>query len=227
MNRAELIKVVITAMGQGGAAAQAATEPAPFPDVAGHWAKGYIAVAKRLGIASGYSDGTFRPANPVTHAEAITLLLRAAGLKPQGPWPEAVLQAARTHGVLSGDLERVLPPGEVATRAAVFLLAERAFTGIRDAQGRNLLQRTFGGPGLTLSIIGPTGNPAVTSAASVIVTGTAPGAVAVRVGQQVVAPVGGRFTATVPLDPGRNELVILAADDLGRVVQQRLVIERK
>jgi len=36
------------------------------------------------GITVGYSDGTFRPTNPVTRAQMATFLARALGLH----WPE-------------------------------------------------------------------------------------------------------------------------------------------
>jgi len=45
----------------------------PFTDVDGHWAKPEIAEAYRVGLISGYPDGSFRPDAYITRAEAVTL----------------------------------------------------------------------------------------------------------------------------------------------------------
>lgn len=47
-----------------------------FTDVAGHWAEDYINCAAVTGWVNGYDDGTFRPENKITRAEAITLINR-------------------------------------------------------------------------------------------------------------------------------------------------------
>ena len=48
-----------------------------FSDVpANHWAANAIALAEDLGWINGYSDGTFRPNQPITRAEAMTLINR-------------------------------------------------------------------------------------------------------------------------------------------------------
>ena len=54
-----------------------ATGICSFTDVpANHWAASYIALAEELGWINGYSDGTFRPNQPITRAEAMTLINR-------------------------------------------------------------------------------------------------------------------------------------------------------
>lgn len=45
-----------------------------FSDTAGCWAEGYINRAAQLGLVSGYSDGSFRPYNYITRAEAAKLM---------------------------------------------------------------------------------------------------------------------------------------------------------
>ena len=47
-----------------------------FTDLAGHWAKEEIERAVSLGWIMGYADGTFRPDNPITRAEAMTMINR-------------------------------------------------------------------------------------------------------------------------------------------------------
>ena len=47
-----------------------------FYDIAGHWAEDAIISAVNLGLINGYEDGTFRPENFVTRAEAISIINR-------------------------------------------------------------------------------------------------------------------------------------------------------
>ncbi|MFZ5597940.1 MAG: S-layer homology domain-containing protein [Bacillota bacterium] len=53
-----------------------------FNDIAGHWALGVIESAEKNGLIKGYSDGTFRPDQPVTRAEAVVMINRLLGRKP-------------------------------------------------------------------------------------------------------------------------------------------------
>lgn len=45
-----------------------------FPDINGHWAAKYINAAAELGWIHGYEDGTFKPNQNITRAEAMTLI---------------------------------------------------------------------------------------------------------------------------------------------------------
>ncbi|WP_411346622.1 S-layer homology domain-containing protein [Paenibacillus sp. WLX1005] len=45
-----------------------------FSDVNGHWAQQAITNAQAQGVLTGYADGTFRPNQPITRAEAVTLI---------------------------------------------------------------------------------------------------------------------------------------------------------
>ena len=51
-------------------------------DVAGHWAEGYIAALEQAKIVTGYEDGTFKPNNSITRAEAATMVNGAIGRVP-------------------------------------------------------------------------------------------------------------------------------------------------
>jgi len=83
ITRAELIRMVFEFSPEAQNALQNQTEPLNnFSDVPmDHWAKQHIEVAAQVGIASGYGNGTFKPDNLVTHAEALTILLNVHGLK--------------------------------------------------------------------------------------------------------------------------------------------------
>ena len=61
--------------------------PVVFSDVADHWAVSFIRIAANNGWINGYPDGTFRPENPVTRAEAVAMLNRMLGRCP-GTLPE-------------------------------------------------------------------------------------------------------------------------------------------
>jgi hypothetical protein len=50
---------------------------AAFSDITGHWAEQDILSAVEKGFVAGYLDGTFRPNNPVTRAEFVTMLVKA------------------------------------------------------------------------------------------------------------------------------------------------------
>ena len=93
ITRAQFCKVVVTAVGRASTAAGLAGLQPTFTDGASipTWAWGYVNVAVYLGIINGYADGSFGPSNPVTYAEAVTMLIRAvpghlAQVTP-GIWP--------------------------------------------------------------------------------------------------------------------------------------------
>ncbi len=54
-----------------------------FTDIAGHWAEQEIERAASLGWISGYTDGTFRPNNAITRAEAMTMINRMLKRLPE------------------------------------------------------------------------------------------------------------------------------------------------
>lgn len=88
-----------------------------FKDVkSNHWASEYIALAVRLGWASGYTDGSFRPDQTITLEEACTMLLRLLGYDSSalaGSFPAAQLNKASALGLRDGISAK---RGEVLTR---------------------------------------------------------------------------------------------------------------
>lgn len=54
----------------------AAQQLASFSDIEGHWAQAAIERLAAQGVVGGYPDGTFRPDNPLTRAEAVTIIDR-------------------------------------------------------------------------------------------------------------------------------------------------------
>ena len=59
------------------------------------------------GIINGYTDGTFRPNNPVTTAEFLKLSLETAGIeveKNTNPWHKGVMDKSLSLGIITRDL---------------------------------------------------------------------------------------------------------------------------
>lgn len=94
VNRAEFSKMVIAALGRAELAQAEASKgtDTQFTDVKGdHWASGYITSAVASGIINGMGDGTFAPDSNITYAQAMKMLVCAAGYEQwsvdQGGWP--------------------------------------------------------------------------------------------------------------------------------------------
>jgi hypothetical protein len=73
INRAEFLKIVMESIDadMGGSNC--------FSDVSSQWYAQYACAAKNRGIVQGYTDGSFRPGNSITYAEAAALISRAYG----------------------------------------------------------------------------------------------------------------------------------------------------
>jgi hypothetical protein len=57
-------------------------ETAPFTDIQGHWAELEISIAYANDLVEGYPDGTFRPDQVITRAEAMTIMNRLLNRDP-------------------------------------------------------------------------------------------------------------------------------------------------
>jgi hypothetical protein len=97
VTREQFAKILVTSLKMDNAA-KAATGRSSFKDVeASRWSAGYINVAAGQGLIKGYPDGTFRPSNQVSYAEAVTMLVRALGYTDSflpGSWPGNYLAKA-------------------------------------------------------------------------------------------------------------------------------------
>ncbi|MGQ0848702.1 MAG: PQQ-dependent sugar dehydrogenase [Actinomycetota bacterium] len=78
VTRAEMAVFLIRALGESPIAHRGT-----FPDVpAGQWYTGHVERIAQLGITTGYPDGSYRPANPISRGEMSVLLMRALGETP-------------------------------------------------------------------------------------------------------------------------------------------------
>ncbi len=57
-----------------------------FSDTTGHWARADISAAATYGWVKGYKDGTFRPDNSITRAEAVTIINRMLDRSADGSY---------------------------------------------------------------------------------------------------------------------------------------------
>lgn len=106
VTRAQMAKIITTAVGVGEAANYAAGTT-KYTDVpASHWASGYINIASDMGIIQGYGDGRFGPEDQVTYAQAITMIVRALGYEPaaqaKGGYPGGYLAVAAENEITEG-----------------------------------------------------------------------------------------------------------------------------
>lgn len=109
-----------------------------FSDVADYergWAEGYVNLLANLGLVSGYGDGTYKPGNEVTTAEAVTMIINAIGVDAgNGTWPLTVMAKAEEMKLF----EDVLPKpnsNEALTRDQ---LAGIVFNGLQySPEGNN------------------------------------------------------------------------------------------
>ncbi|CAM3911787.1 glycoside hydrolase family 3 N-terminal domain-containing protein [Cohnella lubricantis] len=97
----------------------------PFYDV--------ISVASQSGLARGFTDGTFRPDEPISRAETAAFLTRAYeltnGTQPvrlsdiEGSWASDPIRTMSTNGLIGGYSDGTYRPDQTVTRAefAVFL----------------------------------------------------------------------------------------------------------
>lgn len=72
--------------------AQMTTAPKAFTDVNEHWAQQAVEQLSSAGVVTGYKDDTFRPSQPITRAEAVTMLNKLIGLQAEtnaaGQWSD-------------------------------------------------------------------------------------------------------------------------------------------
>jgi len=111
------------------------TENAPFTDVpAGQWYTNAVAWAAANGIAGGFGDGTFRPNEPVTRAQAAVMLRAYAAFSGRDTskstdlsgysdaadipsWALTGMQWANAEKLICGRSGTVLAPNGLTTRA--------------------------------------------------------------------------------------------------------------
>lgn len=129
ITRAEMAVIICKMAGMTEATANASKNiPSVFSDVpAGEWYTGWINLAVDNGMIAGFPDNTFRPNDPLTTNQAITLVVKALGkgeyVDQMGTWPGNYVQEAAKLGLTT---EMVDTNSDLANRGNVAILAWEA-----------------------------------------------------------------------------------------------------
>ncbi|WP_165921179.1 outer membrane protein assembly factor BamB family protein [Paenibacillus albiflavus] len=129
VTRAEFASMLVRGLNPMGEGASLAFKD---KDTIGAWAVKAVQQAVKLGIIYGYEDGTFRPNANITHAEMISMVIRAAGLlvdntKQTGfsddadipQWAKPAVYKAEETGIISAkdSPDSKFAPQAMSTRA--------------------------------------------------------------------------------------------------------------
>lgn len=92
-----------------------------------NWASGYVNIAVKEGLITGYDDGTFKPQKNISYAEILAVLVRLLGyddtLDPNEKWPVNYLKKSTELGI---NKDMVIAAGSYATRGDVVLFIDRS-----------------------------------------------------------------------------------------------------
>ncbi|MEL6381372.1 MAG: DUF3747 domain-containing protein [Cyanobacteria bacterium J06626_18] len=131
------------------------SEPAPFPDVRGDIYATEIANAVEIGFVSGFQDGTFKPLQPVTREEAVSMVVEALRAQlpdgtqlpvvqlaadpypdvPTDRWSAEKITLLKEIGIVSGDQFGNFRPTDTITRAELMALMRRTAESYRNYLG--------------------------------------------------------------------------------------------
>ena len=122
VTRAELAKMIIHAMDKADVAEILKGETR-FSDISTDaWYTGVVNVAVNNGFINGYPDGTFKPDQRVTFAEAATMIVKALGYTDlEGTWPTNYIDKAATLDLFD-NVEGVTPNTYVNREAAANMI---------------------------------------------------------------------------------------------------------
>ncbi len=99
-----------------------------FRDVTGHWAEKEIMFLVEKGWISGYLDGSYKPNNPITRAEAAKIISNFLGLTPTNEkitfsdvnenfWAYEAINLVAQHKIMNGVGDGRFSPNSILTRA--------------------------------------------------------------------------------------------------------------
>lgn len=120
-----------------------ASAASKFTDVDGHWGQSYVDYYTEKGVVNGYPDGTFRPDDKITRAEAAQVLLnyfkftgKGAGFSdvPATAWYYNAVLAAQQNGAFQGYEDGTFKPANNITREEVIVMLRRITTAEEDQE---------------------------------------------------------------------------------------------
>ncbi len=107
-----------------------------LPDINNHWAQTYIEHLLGLNLISGFPDGTFKPNQTITRAQAASILANELGLSPQaaafpdvpaGHWANGLVGAIAANGTMSGYPDGTFKPDQAMSRAEIASVLSSAY----------------------------------------------------------------------------------------------------
>ena len=120
-----------------------ASAASKYSDVEGHWGQSYVEYYTETGVVNGYPDGTFKPNNRITRAEAAQVLLNYfkftgegkgfSDVKPTDWYYKAVL-ASQQNGAFEGYEDGTFKPTANITRQEVIVMLRRITTAEEDME---------------------------------------------------------------------------------------------
>ncbi len=120
-----------------------ASAASKFTDVEGHWGQSYVDYYTEQGVVNGYPDGTFRPDEKITRAEAAQILLnyfkftgKGAGFPdvPESAWYYDAVLASQQNGAFQGYEDGTFKPANNITREEVIVMLRRITTAEEDLE---------------------------------------------------------------------------------------------
>ncbi|MCX7715345.1 MAG: S-layer homology domain-containing protein [Clostridia bacterium] len=105
LTRAQFAKIVVCAMDKEDEAIANGVSSSFYDVDQYYWAAPYINYVSQNSIIIGYADGSFAPEQPITFAEAVTVLLRLLGYSESDVgyyWPKNYVDKAYALGITSG-----------------------------------------------------------------------------------------------------------------------------
>ncbi|MBD2293441.1 S-layer homology domain-containing protein [Anabaena sphaerica FACHB-251] len=113
-----------------------------FSDLDGHWATAFVEALVNKGFISGFPDGTFQPATPITRAQYAALITKTFQLSASNKldrfkdvktdfWAASAIASAADGGFLSGFPDGTFRPGQNLTKvqAIVSIVNGLKFSG--------------------------------------------------------------------------------------------------
>ncbi len=134
VTRAEFLKIVLLNLSYNVYAVQSAS----FTDVTvGDWYFSYVTFARSKGFVNGYNDGSFHPNDPITRAEAVTMVMQISGIidypltgfesefsdVSDDDWFGDAVAAATDYGIVRGYGDNTFRPYNYLTRAEAAVIA--------------------------------------------------------------------------------------------------------
>ncbi|NOU96631.1 hypothetical protein GC093_25925 [Paenibacillus sp. LMG 31456] len=104
-------------------------------DISNHWSKDTINLFMKLGVVTGYEDGSFRPNSSITRAEFATIMAKLFNVHSASStsvlsdinnhWAKQAISALASQGIINGYEDGTFKPDMTITRAEIIAIISR------------------------------------------------------------------------------------------------------